>query len=116
MRKIFYCLATALILWCGNASAEETLSHDKIYFFSYDGCPYCHQAEDFINKNYPRLKIEKMDIHKPGGMYLLRKCAEKFKLGRNVGTPLFCMGDDYIMGWSEEMQERFIELSKPFNP
>ena len=114
MKKIFYLLIVSFLTIVGHVRAEDEISSDKIYFFTYKGCPYCQRADEYINKTHPNLNIEKIDIYKPGGMYLFKKCAEKFNLGRNIGTPLFCMGNDYIMGWSEDNQKRFDELSVYF--
>ena len=112
MRKIL--LALTLILFGFNAKADDELAGDKIYFFTHNGCPYCEAAEAYISQNMPEAAIETVSIDKPGGMFLFRKCVQKFKLGREVGTPLFCMGDDYLMGWSDENQQRFVDLSKKF--
>lgn len=112
MRKVL--LALALVLFVFNAVADEDLANDKIYFFTHNGCPYCEAAEAYINQNMQDVAIEQVDIDKPGGMFLFRKYVQKFKLGREVGTPLFCMGDDYLMGWSEENQRKLVELSKKF--
>ena len=112
MRKIL--LTFALVFLSFNALADDELVNDKIYFFTHNGCPYCEMAEEYISQNMQNIAIENVSIDRPGGMYLFRKCVQKFKLGREVGTPLFCMGDDYLMGWSEENQQRFVELSKKF--
>lgn len=113
MRK--FLLTLAFILFSGQAMAEDELARDKIYFFTHNGCPYCEMAEEYIANNMQNTAIELVSIDKPGGMYLFSKCVQKFKLGREVGTPLFCMGDDYLMGWSEENQRKFVEMSKKFS-
>lgn len=114
MKNFFYIMMAAMLFFSGNVFAEDDIKNDKIYFFTYDGCPYCQMANEHIQKMNVALNIEKIDIYKPGGMYLFKKCAEKFNLGRNIGTPLFCMGDNYLMGWSDENQKRFDELSLSF--
>lgn len=117
MRKIFYLFALALLFAGGCDARKENapvLANDKIYFFYYNECPYCHDAMDYMNAEYPRLKVTMVNIHNPGGYELLLKCAEKFKLGRNVGTPLFCMGDRYLMGWSEESPRQFDGYVRPY--
>ena len=113
MRAFLFGFIIALGL-ISSARAAGELQNDKIYFFSYDGCPYCQTADEYIRKNWTGLNIEKIDIYKPGGMYLFKQCAEKFKLGRNVGTPLFCMGDNYLMGWSDENREKFDKYCPAF--
>ena len=118
MRKIITFLSLILIcLSCVNFSAqaaEPELRDDTIYFFYYNECPYCHKAMDYMNQKYPTLHIAMVNIHNPGGFDIILKCAKKFKLGRNIGTPLFCMGDNYVMGWSEESQKEFDEYVIPF--
>lgn len=109
MKKNFFVLA--MILFGFNSLADEELAKNKIYFFTHNGCPYCEMAESYIAQNMPNAAIETVSIDRPGGMFLFRKCAQKFKLGSNVGTPLFCIGDEYIMGWSEDNQQRLVELS-----
>lgn len=101
-------------LFCNAARADENFSADKIYFFTHKGCPYCEMAERDIMPRSSVLNIETIDIDKPGGLYLFKKCVQKFKLGRAVGTPLFCMDNEYIMGWSDENRKRFDELSEHF--
>ena len=113
MRAFLFGFIIALGL-ISSAQAAGELQNDKIYFFSYDGCPYCQTADEYIRKNWTGLNIEKIDIYKPGGMYLFKQCAEKFKLGRNVGTPLFCMGDKHLMGWAPTFEKRFDAYVKPF--
>lgn len=112
MRRILYILA--MVLLGSNVAADDELAADKIYFFTHKGCPFCEMAEEYIAKNMTDVAIEHVDIDKPGGMFLFRKCVQKFKLGREIGTPLFCMGDDYLMGWSEDNLRRFVELVERF--
>ena len=128
MKKILCSLFVALAVLSGcdtqtaspqTADAKETINKDladnKIYFFYYNECPYCHLAIDYMNKNYPNLDITMINIHNPGGYELIVKAAKKYKLGRNVGTPLFAMGKNYIMGWDESSSpDQFKEYVKPF--
>lgn len=93
---------------------NNQIQDDQIYFFYYNGCPYCHYALDYMNEKYPDLKIVMVDIYKDGGFDLFKKCADKFNLGREIGTPLFCMGDQYIMGWSKGTEKQFDDYVKPF--
>ena len=93
---------------------NNQIQDDQIYFFYYNGCPYCHYALDYMNEKYPDLKIVMVDIYKDGGFDLFQKCADKFNLGREIGTPLFCMGEHYIMGWSKGTEKQFDDYVKPF--
>ncbi len=117
MRQIFFLFALVLLFVGGCDTQKEkinTLADDKIYFFYYNECPYCHDAMDYMNAKYPQLKVTMVNIHNPGGYKLLMQCAEKFKLGNSVGTPLFCMGDKYLMGWSENSTRQFDEYVRPY--
>lgn len=110
-------LSLILLCSCDNSTQAEksaSLQNDKIYFFYYNECPYCHHALDYINKKYPGLKLAMVNIHNDGGYKLFAECGAKFKLGRNIGTPLFCMGNNYLMGWSPASEQTFDQYVKPF--
>ncbi len=117
MRKITFTLFALLIFLCGcDTKTKETssLSDDKIYFFYYNECPYCHQAIEYIDKKYPELNMAMVNIYVGDGFDLFKECGRKFNLGNNIGTPLFCMGDKYLMGWSDFNAQRFDEYVQPF--
>ncbi len=106
-------LIPLFLLGCGKNDLE-TISPDKVYFFYSDTCPHCHDALEYINRKYPDLQISMVNVANDGGYDLLIRCAQKFKLGRRIGTPLFCMGDKYIMGWTPQYETRFDEYVKPY--
>lgn len=118
MKKLFYILvlAAGFVSACGKSNTPEqgVLQPDKIYFFYSQTCPHCHDALKYINKKYPGLQLSMINVSNASGMDLLLRCAKKFKLGRNIGTPLFCMGDEYIMGWAPEYEKKFDDAVKPF--
>ena len=44
-------------------------------------------------------------------------CGEKFGLNKmSMGTPLFCMGNHYIMGWGSDERKQFDLYVKDFLP
>ena len=123
--KIFYCLAVlcglAGMLGCDGSKKEEApasqtavLQNNEIYFFYYDECPYCHDAIGYVKEKHPNLRMSMQDVKTKEGMALFEKCAEKFGLGNNVGTPLFCIGNTYVMGWSDQNAALFEEAIEPF--
>ncbi len=121
MKKIFFSLFVLIAVLCGcdnqtsnNQAVKTSLSDDKVYFFYYNECPYCHEAMDYINQKYPNLPITMVNIHNAGGYKLLIECAKKYNLGNNVGTPLFAMGSKYMMGWSADSPKQFDEYIKPY--
>ena len=116
MRKICLTLFVFVLLVCGCGKKIESaaLEDGKIYFFYYNECPYCHDAIDYIDRQYPNLNMAMVDIHVGNGFELFKTCGEKFRLGNSIGTPLFCMGDKYLMGWSENNARKFDEYVKPY--
>ena len=109
MKKLL--LAMLVIIFCSACSKQdETLLPGKIYFFYSDSCPHCHEALSFINNEYPDLELTMVNVSSPQGQNMLFSCARKFKLGSQIGTPLFCTENDYLMGWSEEYIPKFKEL------
>ena len=117
MRKLCgWCLILiGLLAACGEKTPElEELQADKVYFFYSNGCPHCHHALEYINQKYPKLDLTMVNVSNAGGYELLVKCAAKFKLGNQIGTPLLCMGDKYLMGWASEYEPRFDMYIKPY--
>ena len=125
--KNLICLLTAMVIAlsaCGDNSTSKTsesavansseIQTDEIYFFFSNGCPHCHDALAYINAKYPNLKMAMVNVANPQGYDLFVKCAKKFKLGNRIGTPLFCMGDNHLMGWADEYAPKFDEYVKPF--
>lgn len=97
-----------------TSSSSQEIDNNKIYFFYSNYCPHCHDALGYLNANYPNLKLSMVNVNTPSGNELLFKCAKKFKLGNRIGTPLFCMGNNYIMGWSDQNAAQFEEYVKPY--
>lgn len=112
----FLCVLAFFVSACGErqSSSAEEISPNKIYLFFSNSCPHCHDALAYINREHPNLKVAMVNVADPVGYKLFVKCAQKFKLGRNIGTPLFCMGDNYLMGWAPEYENKFDEYSEPF--
>ncbi len=98
-----------------NASVRNEISSKYIYFFYQTTCPHCHHASAYIRQKYPRLKMVNVDVKDTSGYNLFLKCAQKFHLSQStLGTPLICMGDHYIMGWSDVDAKRFDAYVQPF--
>ena len=103
----------ALLTACSKDDANK-LDPNKIYFFYQSTCPHCHHALEYINRSAPDVSLEMVSIDGPGRDLFLQ-CVEKFDLPRNaIGTPLICMGDNYLMGWSPEYEIKFDEYIAPY--
>ena len=119
MKKIYLTLFLILMLFCckGFAGIEQLISPDQIYVFTQATCSHCWAAEDYLKEEYPDLKIQKRDIADSKNLNLFFACAAKFKLDKTqLGTPLFCMGDHYIMGWGRSERKLFEEYVEEFLP
>ena len=98
-----------LLSACGDKNGEQIL------FFTHDGCPYCEKALQYINTNYDNLPMQILEVSKAQNMKRFIACADKFKLDkRKLGTPLICMKDGYILGWSEMDAAKFRKLVKTY--
>ena len=115
MKKIF-CLCLALLGLYGVSvqAADNEIRDDKIYLFYSEGCPHCKDAEAYLAQNYPNLEMERLNVRTRYGYYMFVECVKKFDLGSEVGTPLFCMGDNYLMGWDNSYPDKFKSYVKPF--
>lgn len=132
--KIIFCIIFSLCLFsCNNEdevnnkentktksntaevnAKEKNILKNKIYFFYQDGCYHCHDAIEYIESNYKDLPLIAINIADKSGYKLFIKCVEKFNLGNRVGTPLFWMNDNFVMGWSAENKALFDEYVKDF--
>lgn len=107
-------LSVFSVLWSVSVLAAD-IKENKIYHFYQPSCPHCHEAIEYINNRYPKVDMVLVDITQGKKNFdLFSACAGKFKLGNQIGTPLFCMGNHYIMGWSEEQQKQFDQYIKEF--
>lgn len=111
---IFLFVIFGYTLFSNKKQNVNNLLPNKIYFFYQNTCQHCHDALQHINSLQKDLPIIAINIADNSGYQLFVKCAKKFNLGNNIGTPLFCIGDKYIMGWSNENAKLFDEYTKNF--
>ena len=112
-----FCLVSACDKKADDVNTELTrnISPNHIYFFYQTSCPHCHYAAEYITKKYPNLKTINLDVRQQANYNLFLKCANKFRLNQNsLGTPLICMGDHYIMGWSDTDRVKFDSYVQKF--
>ena len=115
MKNFFKVLMFSGVLMLGACQQEkqtavnqQDISNSEIYFFYQTTCPHCHHAADYIKQKYPNLKMQNLDVRIRQNFDLFLKCAQKFNLPNDsLGTPLICMGDHYIMGWSSADANKF---------
>lgn len=85
------------------------INENEIYMFYQPTCPHCHTASGYIARKHPDISIRMENIQQnPESRKLFEKCAEKFNIDkRELGTPLICMGNNYILGWSKNAGIQF---------
>lgn len=107
MQKLTLTLFALMIFLCGCDSKTKevsALSEDKIYFFYYNECPYCHNAIEYIDKKYPELNMAMINIYVGNGFELFKECGQKFNLGNSIG-PHYSVWETNI-SWAGRMPMR----------
>lgn len=99
---------------CGQNGDSRPFKDDEIYFFYQTSCTHCHEAAQYIKKEYPDLKMIGRDISLPGNMKLYVQAVRYYGIIGSAGTPLICFGQKYIMGWSEQNQKLFDLYVQPY--
>lgn len=95
-----------------NSIPEQTTT--QIYFFFMPGCPHCQNALKYIKGKYPNLVLIGRDISQPGNMKLMQQAVADYGIYGMIGTPLICLGNNYIMGWDETSPQNFDSYVQPY--
>ena len=107
-KKIMAVLFLSLII-SGTTACEkkELFKHNTVYLFWQDGCVHCHDAIKHIQANHPNMNIEMLNIKETNAREKLIQAVKEFNLSNQIGTPLFVMNKEILMGWSKETQNKF---------
>lgn len=94
---------------------EETLIDNKIYFFAHSMCTSCKDAYIYLQTHHKDLNIPITDMKERHHLDLYKQCVKKFNIkNQELRLPLFCMKDNYIMGWQKDSEQKFEEALKNF--
>lgn len=93
---------------------KEPFEQNRVYLFWQDGCVHCHDAIKHIQAKHPNVNIEMLNIKETSARKKLIQAVEQFNLSNKIGTPLFVMNNEILMGWSKETQIKFDSSSKKF--
>lgn len=110
----FCCAAVVFLTACKDKNSITSLSRDEVYFFYQTTCPHCHSAAAYIKEKHPALKVKNLDVQLPGNMKMFRQAVKDYKIMSAAGTPLICMGDNYLMGWGEDKEKLFEDYIKHY--
>ncbi|MDR1826365.1 MAG: hypothetical protein LBQ49_01585 [Rickettsiales bacterium] len=101
MKKVLALGAAALLFACGSDSPSSDVT---LYYMP--GCPYCHQAIDFFDKELKGVSVEKVNITL-GGKAMERFSAALEKCGSTSrGVPLMIVKGECIQGFAPEVGDR----------
>lgn len=112
MRRLLvalFCFVVMLLTACDDKNSVRYLSKNEVYFFYQTTCPHCHTAAQYIKEHHPDLKVKGLDIKMPGNLRMFHQAVSDYKIETAAGTPLICMGDNYIMGWNDSDTKLFDE-------
>lgn len=104
---VIFGVAVVFLTACEDKKSVTYLSKSEVYFFYQTTCPHCHTAAQYIKEKHPNLKVKGLDVKMPGNMKLFQQAVKDYKINTAAGTPLICMGNKYIMGWSDKDAQVF---------
>lgn len=81
-------------------------SRETVYFFHLPTCSYSKAAKQYIEKNYPNVPVNFIDISKEENDDILKVAMKEYGIGKNVSTPLICLGVNHIEGWDFNEEKR----------
>ena len=107
-------LFTKPIIIDNKNSLKNQDTENELMVFIQDGCLHCLHAEQFLNSNKNKFK----NIHIT--YYNLKDSSSQVKLFRNIsrlripqqglGTPIFVINDNYIIGFGEQQKSNLVQL------
>ena len=124
MLKLISSISLSLLILISPASAEnsivasapeENLIHDKIYFFAHSMCTSCKDAFIYIQTYHQDLNLPITDMKEAHNLDLYKQCVKKFNISnKELRLPLFCMKDNYVMGWTKASEQQFEQALKNY--
>ncbi len=115
MKKIYSFLKLCVVLLglvagCFSINAcqkKETFKQNTVYLFWQDGCIHCHEALAHIQQKHPNMNIEMLNIAQAEARQKLIQAVKEFNLSNQIGTPLFVMDKEVLIGWSSATRQKF---------
>ena len=114
MKKFIKTILLSIFVLAGCSQETASIENNKAYLFYSQTCPHCHEARKYIGDKYPDANLIQVDVGTEKGKKMLFECAKRFNLGSNIGVPLFCMGENHLMGWSDNYKIKFDAYIRPY--
>jgi glutaredoxin len=89
----------------------------ELSVFVQDGCPHCINAESWLNSNpfNDAVNIIYYNLKDKKNVRILLEHAKRLGVDRDsIGTPVFIIVDDYVIGFSDESIQKIIELVEKY--
>ncbi len=98
-----------------NSRSDQQPSNELMVFVQ-DGCLHCEHAEEFLAINagkYKDINVVFYNLKNRDAQVLLFKNISRLDIPQDgLGTPIFIMGDEYIVGFGENEKSNLIQLLK----
>ncbi|MFA7662721.1 MAG: hypothetical protein WCX88_02285 [Patescibacteria group bacterium] len=104
MKKVI--LILALLFLPNLVLAQEKVQPVELWFFRQDGCPYCAQAQIFLQQlktDFPNLTIRDYEVSQDSGNAAVFSLMIKAYGGEDVGVPAFFIGSSFVDGFNESI-------------
>ena len=93
---------------------ENIEGQEELMVFVQDGCGFCIKAEDFLLKNRDEFKntnIVFYNLKDPSSQVKLFKNVSRLNIPKDgLGTPIFIIGDQYIVGFGEQQKSDLVKI------
>ena len=114
MKKLIKLLFTLVVVFT-SISIVKAKDYVDLYLFHSDSCPHCQAERNYLNKlekKYDYLKVHEYEISKYPK--LVDKVRKAYEID-NSYVPLTIIGSDYIIGYSQSMNDQFKDLIKSYH-
>lgn len=92
----------------------ENSTNNELMVFIQDGCLHCRHAEEFLAKNKEKSKnieVVYYNLKDRESQVLLFKNISRLDIPQNdLGTPIFIMGNEYIIGFGDNEKSNLKQL------
>ncbi len=93
---------------------ENVEGREELMVFVQDNCHFCQQAENFLIDNkedFKDVNVVFYNLKNNSSQVKLFKNISRLNISQNgLGTPIFILGDDYIVGFGETQKSNLINL------
>ena len=112
MKKIFAILSLSVFIFFGAFSISFASNKVDAYLFYGNGCPHCAKEIQFFNSikdKYPDLNVIGYEVYYSQENSLLMQKVANYLGSEDGGVPFLIIGDEYFVGFGEELSPIEIE-------